>query len=175
MRLTRLLTLAALLTSLATSALAATAPPKPPARPHAVAKVVTPVLPAFAEDTRGGYVMIQGERDTIAIERFRRSPGRIEGLLVYRAAKHRIAYTLDLGADGRVARMHEATHATESGPDLPNLQEAEVLGDDLLGGRALEAEVPELQQQTSPFAALADWHAADGSGAASAQPLPGSL
>lgn len=76
---------------------------------------------ARAAASGGGYVMFAG-RDTIAIERFERSGGALQGLLVFRLANTRVAWTAMEGPGGGIARFEALMGSASDPPGSPPRQ-----------------------------------------------------
>lgn len=87
-----------------------------------LASLAASSLPPKAGAQTEMLVLTRGS-DTIAVERLRRTPTRLEGELVDRVQKVRWGYAVTL-AEGRVVRMENAIRRADGDPAGPALQEA---------------------------------------------------
>jgi hypothetical protein len=72
----------------------------------------------------GAFVIRLGT-DTVTVERFTRTPTRLEGTAVNRQPRTTLrAYTIELGADGRAVRAEVVLRRPGEAPDAPPIQRA---------------------------------------------------
>ena len=80
---------------------------------------------AHAAEPRGGFLLL-APTDTVMVERFVRSPGRLEAAMLYKLAKQRFTYTLDLRPDESVSAMSESYWPAASAPGAAPEQQADL-------------------------------------------------
>jgi dienelactone hydrolase len=85
-----------------------------------VAGIPAPMLAQREE----AFLLLLANGDTVSIERFTRSPGRIESVLLIRPAAARITMTATLAADATVTRLENAYRQSGADPTSPALQSA---------------------------------------------------
>lgn len=108
----------------------------------------------------GAYLMFLG-RDTLSIERFERTGGGMKGMLVFRLANTRVAWTTSENAAGGVARIEALMGSASDPPGSPPRQalSAEFTGDSVLteavpGGSRAFATRPGARPFLNPSVAL---------------------
>jgi len=84
---------------------------------------------AHAQETR--YIVTRLGTDTVAIERYTRSPAKLEGDLVLRNPRvQTYHYTSDLGARGELKNFHLTARRADADPSAPpRIQIVDTFGD----------------------------------------------
>ena len=78
------------------------------------------------EAQTAGFVVTLG-RDTVQVEQFTRSRGRLSGTVVYRSPTTRVVkYDAQLGADGGVTRYEQSIHRADGPRMEPNSANAKM-------------------------------------------------
>lgn len=100
------------------------APKLPPPAVLALAVLVSPALPAgpAAAATPGGAYVMRLGADTLAIERFERTGGGMQGTLLFRIAGTRATWRTTDGPGGAMARMEAEFAAATDPPGAPPKQ-----------------------------------------------------
>ncbi|HEX9164785.1 MAG TPA: alpha/beta fold hydrolase [Gemmatimonadales bacterium] len=90
------------------------------------ALLATLVLPGPVAGQQEAFIMLRGS-DTIAIEAFRRTPGKLDVDLVERLTKSRHTFAVTIGRDGTVSRVENQYRRADATPDAKPLQTAVLL------------------------------------------------
>lgn len=95
-------------------------------RSHLIAGLLLTSPAAFpsSANAQGDMLMVMRGQDTIAVEQFRRSPGRLDVELVDRNSKARYSMALTLTPTGQVPKMENQFRRADAAPDTRPAQSA---------------------------------------------------